>query len=122
MGILLFIGSGAIAFICVAMSDIDIFKYVPISYGPSGESQFNLNEILIGIGFVLTGIIIFMAMWSCSVTCMTTKWCLIPFCCSMFLVIIFFCIIGLVFTLQGTIVDSNYIVERCAQISSGQFD
>ena len=63
-----------------------------------------------------------MAMWSCSVTCMTTKWCLCPFTTIITLNIIFFAILGLVLSIQGRFSNADYISDSCDKINNGQLN
>lgn len=80
-----------------------------------------LNDLTIAVTILTCGVVFLMALWGCSMKCMKTKCCLIPF--ALLLLVLFFAFlaVGGLFVLQY-FKGREYIESRCDLISQGQKD
>lgn len=95
---LLFIGGAVIAYLSLNLQNIPILEKIPILLDDSGNQKFNLFEAAVVVGLVFVSLLALFSIWGCTVTCLTTKWCLCPFSFLLFIVSIPFIVFGIVFT------------------------
>lgn len=115
----LILASFAITLVALFLSNKEILKLMPFSDQTDGI--FNANDIVIAFGLVLSGIVIVLALWGCTVTCMKTKCCLVPFALIMFAIMLVYCFLGSSLILYGT-KGEEFVIDKCATLNAGNLD
>ena len=57
----------------------ELMHLVPMTQDDKGNDLFMLNDISIAVTLLTCGIVFLMSLWGCSMKCMKTKCCLLPF-------------------------------------------
>ena len=80
---LLFIFSGLVGYMAVALSGVDVLKYVPVDAKPdkmgNPQQEYKFNDLVIGGGLIICGITFILSFWACCTKMCKSKVCLFPF-------------------------------------------
>ena len=106
--------STGLIYLSVSLSAIDYLKYLPL-YVDFDHDQFSIiriNDVVILLGLMLSGIAMVNALWGCGVKMCKSKLCLCPFTFFTLIILVAYSVAGTFMVIYGTN-GKEYIHSRC---------